>query len=115
MISGLIKNVSAANLEHNIERQRDRTAALKLTVQLFIIIVGHNVSLVNTYYICIDNTFYKICYKCFFVLHACYPKKSPVWFRIQKCLYKMKTDYSDSYSDVINNKVASIEKEFYNM
>ncbi|KAL6420228.1 hypothetical protein ACFW04_014598 [Cataglyphis niger] len=76
---------SPADLEHNIERQRDRAAALNLTLQPFVIFVGHDASSINAYYVCIDKILYKIesalktidvCYKCFFVLHICYPKES---------------------------------------
>jgi len=110
---------SFADLEHDIEHQRNRAAALNLTLQPFIIFVGRDASSVNGYYVCIDKTLYKIesalkaidvCYKSFFVLHACYPKESQqVWLHIQKCLYKMTTKYD---TDIINMKVVSIEKEF---
>ncbi|KAL6419622.1 hypothetical protein ACFW04_013708 [Cataglyphis niger] len=104
---------SPADLEHNI-RQRDRAAALNLTLQPFIIFVGRDASSINAYYVCIDKILYKIesalkvidvCYKCFFVLHICYPKEcQQVWLLIQKCLYKMTTEH-----DVSNNKVTAIE------
>ncbi|XP_011706192.1 PREDICTED: uncharacterized protein LOC105461394 isoform X2 [Wasmannia auropunctata] len=112
--------ISPADIEHSIECQRNRAAALNLTLQPFVIFVGRDDSSINAYYVCVDNTLYKIesalkaidiCYKCFFVLHACYPKESEqVWLLIQKCLYKMSTEYD---TDVINTKVASIEKKFY--
>ncbi|XP_011705630.1 PREDICTED: uncharacterized protein LOC105460837 [Wasmannia auropunctata] len=105
---------SLADLEHNIERQRNRVIAFNLTLQLFLIFVGRDASSIDAYYVCVDNTLYKIesalkaidvCYKCFFVLHACYPKEcQQIWLLIQKYLYKMSTE-----NDVINNKVISIE------
>ncbi|XP_024878368.1 uncharacterized protein LOC112458796, partial [Temnothorax curvispinosus] len=105
---------SFADFERDIERQRNRAAALNLTLQPFIIFVGRDASSVNAYYVCIDKTLYKIesalkavdvCYKCFFVLHACYPKESQqIWLLIQKCLYNMTTEH-----DVCNSKVTSIE------
>lgn len=92
---------SPADLEDNIERQRTRAAVLNLTLQPFIIFVGLDASSINAYYVCIDKTLYKIesalkaidiCYKCFFVLHACYPKEcQQIWLLIQKCLYEMTT------------------------
>lgn len=107
-----------ADLENSIACQRNRAAALKLTLQPFIIFVGRDASSVSAYYVCIDNILYKtesalktvdLCYKCFFILHACYPKESEqVWFLIQKCLYKMTTEYD---TDIINTKIVSIEKE----
>jgi len=93
-----------------------------LTLQPLIIFVGCDANLVNEYYVCIDNTLYKIesalkavdvCYKCFFVLQVCYPKESEqVWLLIQRCLYKMTTEYD---INVKNAKVAAIEKEFFKM
>jgi len=93
-----------------------------LTLQPLIIFVECDASLVNEYYVCIDNTLYKvesalkaveICYKCFFVLHVCYPKESEqVWLLIQRCLYKMTTEYD---TNVKNAKVVAIEKEFFKM
>ncbi|KAL6419292.1 hypothetical protein ACFW04_013932 [Cataglyphis niger] len=113
---------NSADLEHNIERQRNRAIALNLTLQPFIIFVGHDDNSINAYYVCIDKILYKIesalkaidvCYKCFFVLHICYPKEcQQVWLLIQKCLYKMTTEYD---ADVINPKVVSIEKKFCKM
>ncbi|KAL6420227.1 hypothetical protein ACFW04_014597 [Cataglyphis niger] len=101
---------NSSDLEHNIERQRNRATALNLTLQPFIIFVGHDDNSINAYYVCIDKILYKIesalkaidvCYKCFFV-----------WLLIQKCLYKMTTEYD---ADVINPKVVSIEKKFCKM
>lgn len=46
---------SPADLEHNIERQRNRAVTLKVTLQPFIIFVGRDASSVNAYYVCIDN------------------------------------------------------------
>ncbi|KAL6418142.1 hypothetical protein ACFW04_011082 [Cataglyphis niger] len=51
---------SPADLEHNIECQRDRAAALNLTLQPFIIFVGRDASSINAYYVCIDKILYKI-------------------------------------------------------
>lgn len=111
-----------ADLEDKIELQRNRAAALNLTLKPFIILEGRDDSSISAYYVCVDNTRYKIgsvleaidiCYKSFFVLHACYPKEcQQVWLFIQNCLYKMSTKYD---TDVINAKVVSIEKKFYKM
>ncbi|KAL6417261.1 hypothetical protein ACFW04_012381 [Cataglyphis niger] len=90
---------NSIDLEHNIEHQRDRLTVLNLTLQPFIIFVGRDDNSINLYY-----------YKCFFVLHICYPKESrQIWLLIQKCLYKMTTKYK---ADVINPKVVSIKKNF---
>ncbi|KAL6419291.1 hypothetical protein ACFW04_013931 [Cataglyphis niger] len=89
--SFILSVYSPADLEYNIERQRDRAAALNLILQPFIIFVGRDAS-INAYYVCIDKILYKIesalkaidvCYKCFFVLHICYPKESQqvFWYK----------------------------------
>ncbi|KAL6421229.1 hypothetical protein ACFW04_013652 [Cataglyphis niger] len=77
---------SPADLEHNIERQRNRAAVLNLILSI------------NAYYVCIK---YYIKLK---VLLKLSTYAASIWLLIQKCLYKMTTEH-----DVSNNTVTAIE------
>ncbi|KAL6419623.1 hypothetical protein ACFW04_013709 [Cataglyphis niger] len=113
---------NSADLEHNIERQRNRAIALNLTLQPFIIFVGRGDNSINAYYVCIDKILYKIesalkaidvCYKCFFMycISVILKNVNRYGFSYKKCLHKI-TEYD---ADVINPKVVSIEKKFCKM
>jgi hypothetical protein len=83
-------------------------------VQPFIIIVGPSLREIDSYYVVVDDVFYKldnilksidICFKIFMVLDAEYPTESEqVWLFFQQCIYKQTT---------INDKVIKSVIEFH--
>lgn len=82
-----------------------------LTVQPYIIAVGPSLENLDSFYVSIDSTLYKvpsalkafdICFKSFYALNAVYsPESEHIWYLIQLSLYKFKTKWDKQVSYIM--------------
>jgi len=101
---------SVAELKETVDRRRDKFASLSLTLQPFVVVVGPTIDAIHSIYVVVEDNFFKVdnvltaidtCFKMFFVLHAKYPDEcAPVWFIIQKGIYKLNTKWDKVYTSV---------------
>lgn len=92
--------------------KRENAIKLKETVQSYIIIVGPQITLIEAFYIVIDDITYKvenilqaidILYKIFQVLNIKYPIGcDQVWLFIQKYVYDRTTKWDKNDKSVMN-------------
>ncbi|KYN00534.1 hypothetical protein ALC62_08692, partial [Cyphomyrmex costatus] len=85
-ISGFLLHTKVSifsNIEEEIKQRRTKAFQFKQTVQPFIIMVGPSLKEIESYYVIVDDVFYKldnilkaidICFKIFMVLDAKYPE-----------------------------------------
>lgn len=113
--------ININNYEAKLEEITAKYYNSELTIQPFLICVGHTLNSVTDYYVHFDKILYKFdsflhaldfCFKLFHVLHLEYPKacQGP-WTFIQKYIYEISTD-SDSTSSNISsliNFLSSVE------
>ncbi|XP_070525531.1 uncharacterized protein [Cardiocondyla obscurior] len=85
------------------ERRKKVIKDLGLTLQPFIIVVGPQISDIDSAYVCVDKILYKvpsvltalnICFKTFHVFNAIYPPESEhLWLLLQRILFMFSTKW----------------------
>lgn len=100
---------TANDVQPAIGRKKEKMAAMSLTVQPFVVIVGDLSEHVSSY-VSIDSLTYKvsstlkavdICFKAIHVLHAEYPPESAqIWQLIQRAVYDLKTKWDRQFPRV---------------
>ncbi|XP_051168151.1 uncharacterized protein LOC127285960 isoform X2 [Leptopilina boulardi] len=101
---------SPDDIDEEIKKMREKLSNFNMSLQPLIIVVGENLSVVNRFYVNIDDTRYSfqsilqaldLCFKSFHVLHTEYPKPSePVWLFLQKSIYSITTKWDKKFSCV---------------
>lgn len=111
MRDGFITHVlSSAEVQETISRRRDKLVGLGQTLQPFVLIVGSSLKEISSFFVIVDNTFYRLnsiissvdcCYKIIIALNAKYPSESEaIWYFIQKGLYKLHTSLDKNFTAV---------------
>lgn len=111
MRDGFITHVlSSAEVKETISRRRDKLVGLGQTLQPFVLIVGSSLKEISSYFVIVDNTFYRLnsilsavdcCFKIIITLNAKYPSESEgIWYFIQKGLYKLNTPLDKNFTAV---------------
>lgn len=111
MRDGFITHVpSNAEVQETISRRRDKLVGLGHTLQPFVLIVGPSLKEICSYFVIVDNTYYRLnsiissvdcCFKIIITLNAKYPSESEaIWYFLQKGLYKLHTPLDKNFTAV---------------
>lgn len=111
MRDGFITHVlSNSQEQETITRRRDKLVGLGQTLQPFILIVCPSLNDISSYFVVLDNTFYRLnsiissvdcCFKIIIALNAEYPLESEaIWYFIQKGLFKLQTPLDKNFTAV---------------
>lgn len=114
----LFQNLS--NLEEDIIRRRLKYTEYGSTIQPFIILVGNDISSIDTSYIRVNDQLWKIqcplralsiCFKAYFTFHCSYPRECyETWLLLQTHVFNLVTDFDKQTAITINisNKLKSL-------
>lgn len=111
MRDGFITHVhSYAEVKETVTRRHEKLRSLSETLQPFIVIVGESLDKISSYFVVIDEVYYKVgsilesvdyCFKAILALNVKYPVEAcGVWYLIQKGFYEITTPYDKGYTSV---------------
>lgn len=107
------------DIEQVCTEKEIKMSRMNLTMQLFIIVVGPEITSIEKVYVRMDKTMYKVpsvlkaldtLFKIFMIFNACYPKESEnFWYLVQWGIFEIHT-VSDENIPFVRNALNKLQR-----